>query len=192
MSFEPSGREDRLQDRHHSSEGITNFSGVQQQESGFVNSILCGAHLLRFDLDDVELETALLIRSYDLSWSSIHTERLEEPPSPSPLTFPEANHGFTRDKRTGCCAMGSSGLVDCQGCLDGEVERLSDYLDEEEKVLALEIVSLLNDAGQRGIGKKDILVRIRAVGPFVVDKGIDAVYFCRLFCKHQTTWTCIV
>lgn len=59
--------------------------------------------------------------------------------------------------------MNSSGLVDCQSCLEGEMERLSDYLKEAEKALALEIVSLLNDAGQRGIGKKDIIVSTGAV-----------------------------
>lgn len=58
--------------------------------------------------------------------------------------------------------MNSPGLVDCQGCLDGEAERLSDYLDEAEKAFALEIVSLLDEAGKRGIGKKDISVRFEA------------------------------
>lgn len=58
--------------------------------------------------------------------------------------------------------MNSSGLVDCRGCLDVEVERLSDYLEEAEKAFALEMISLLNDAGQRGIGKKDILVSLGA------------------------------
>ena len=108
------------------------------------------------DLDDVELETALQIRSHDLSWSSIHTETLEEPPSLSPPVKPGANHGFTRDKRSACCGMNSSGLVDCQGCLDEEIESLPEYLDETEKACALEIVSLLNDAGPHGIGKKDL------------------------------------
>jgi len=56
--------------------------------------------------------------------------------------------------------MNSSGLVDCQACLDDETERLSEYLNEEEKACILEIVSLLDDAGPRGIGKKDILVRL--------------------------------
>lgn len=43
------------------------------------------------------------------------------------------------------------------------MERLSDYLKEAEKAFALEIVSLLNDAGQRGIGKKDTIVSTGAV-----------------------------
>jgi len=114
----------------------------------------------KFDLDDAELETALQIRSHDLSWSSIHTEMLEEPPSLSPSTVPGANHGFTRDKRTACCGTNSSGLVDCQACLDSEIETLSEYLDQAEKACALEIVSLLDDAGPRGIGKKDLLVSL--------------------------------
>lgn len=59
--------------------------------------------------------------------------------------------------------MDSSGLVDCQGCLDCEVGRLSDYLDEAEKGFVLEVVSLLDEAGQCGIEKKDILVSIGAV-----------------------------
>lgn len=116
--------------------------------------------LLKSDPDDVELETALQVRSHDLSWSSIHAETLEEPPSLSYPTVPGADHGFTRDKRTACCGMNSSGLVDCQACLDDETERLSEYLNEEEKACILEIVSLLDDAGPRGIGKKDILVRL--------------------------------
>ena len=115
--------------------------------------------MLKSDSDDVELETILQVRSHDLSWSSIHTETLEEPPLLSYPTIPGANHGFTRDKRSACCGINSSGLVDCQACLDDETERLSGYLNEAEKACALEIVSLLNDAGPRGIGKKDILVR---------------------------------
>jgi hypothetical protein len=54
--------------------------------------------------------------------------------------------------------MNSPGLVDCQACLDGEIERLSDYLDEAEKACVLEILSSLNDAGPHGIEKKDIPV----------------------------------
>jgi hypothetical protein len=50
--------------------------------------------------------------------------------------------------------------VDCQACLDSEIERLAECLDETEKACALEIVSLLNDAGAYGIGKKDILVSL--------------------------------
>ena len=55
--------------------------------------------------------------------------------------------------------MNSLGLVDCQACLDSETERLPEYLDEAEKACVLEIVSLLNEAGPRGMGKKEILVR---------------------------------
>ena len=119
--------------------------------------------LAKTDLDDFELEAALQIRSHDLTWSSIHTEILEEPPLLSPPTDPSANHGFTRDKRSACCGVNSSGLVDCQACLDTETERLSEYLDEAEKACALEIVSLLNDAGPHGIGKKDLLVNLGRV-----------------------------
>lgn len=115
------------------------------------------------DLDDVELETALQIRSHDLSWSSIHTETLDEPPSLSLPTVPGANHGLTRDKRTACCGTNSSGLVDCQACLDSEIETLPGYLDEAEKVCVLEIVSLLEGAGPRGMGKKDLLVSLRRI-----------------------------
>jgi hypothetical protein len=116
---------------------------------------------LKTDLDDVELETALQIRSHDLSWSSIGTETFEDHPPSSPPTLPGANHGFTGDKRTACCGITSPGLVDCQGCLDDEIERLSDYLEEAEKACALEILSLLNHAGPCGTGKKDILVSPR-------------------------------
>lgn len=136
--------------------------------------VLHGAHWLKLYLDDVELETSLQIRAHDLSWSSIHTETLGKPLSPSPPSFPDANHGFTRDNRIACCVRNSSGLVDCQGCLDGETDRLTDYLDEAEKAFVLEIGSLLNDAGQRGIGKKDISVSIGAVRS---GQGSDAVYF---------------
>jgi len=116
--------------------------------------------LLKSGSDDVELETALLVRSNDLSWSSIHAETLEEPPLLSYPIVPGADHGFTRDKRSACCSINSSGLVDCQACLDGETEKLSGYMNEAEKACVLEIVSLLDDAGPRGIGKKDILVRL--------------------------------
>jgi len=115
-------------------------------------------HLFTSDLDDVELETALRIRSRDLSWSSIHMETLEEPPLLSISADPGTNHGFTRNERSACCGLNSSGLVDCQACLDDEVDKLPEYLDEAEKACALEIVSLLNDAGPHGIRKKDILV----------------------------------
>jgi hypothetical protein len=53
-------------------------------------------------------------------------------------------------------------LVDCQGCLDGEIERLADYLNEDEKAYALSVFSLLDDAGPDGMGKKDILVTLGA------------------------------
>ena len=59
--------------------------------------------------------------------------------------------------------MNSSGLVDCQACLDSEIERLAECLDEAEKACALEIISLLNDTGARGIGKRDILVSLGRV-----------------------------
>jgi len=119
--------------------------------------------LFKFGLDDLELETALQIRSHDLSWSSIHTETLEEPTSLSPLSVPGANHGFTRDKRSACCSINSSGLVDCQACLDSEIERFPEYLDEGEMACALEIVSLLSDAGPHGIGKNDLLVSFGSI-----------------------------
>ena len=118
--------------------------------------------LLKSDSDDVELETVLQVRSHDLSWSSIQSDTLEEPPSLSYPTVSGADHGFTRDKRSACCGINSPGLVDCQACLDEETEKLSGYLSEEEKACTLEIVSLLNNAGARGIGKKDILVRLGA------------------------------
>lgn len=54
--------------------------------------------------------------------------------------------------------MNSSGLVDCQACLGGEIERLSEYLDEAEKACTLEMVSQLNHAGSWGIGKKELIV----------------------------------
>lgn len=113
---------------------------------------------LKLDSDDVELETALQVRSHDLSWSSIHMETSEEPPLLSYPAVSGTDHGFTRDKRSACCGMNSSGLVDCQACLDGEVERLPEYLDEGEKDCALEIISLLNEAGPRGLGKKELVV----------------------------------
>ena len=56
--------------------------------------------------------------------------------------------------------MNSSGLVDCQACLDGELERLPEYLDETERARALEIISLLNNAGPHGIRKRDLLVSL--------------------------------
>jgi len=110
--------------------------------------------------DDVELETTLQIRSHDLSWSSIHTDTLEEPPSLSYPEVPGADHGFTSDRRSACCGANLSGLVDCQACLDGEIERLSESLDEAEKACALDMVSLLSDAGPRGIGKKELVVSL--------------------------------
>lgn len=113
---------------------------------------------LKHGLDDVELETALQIRSHDLSWSSIHTETPEEPSSLPISADTGADHGFTRDKRSACCGMSSSGLVDCQACLDSEVDRFPEYLDEAERACALEIISLLNDAGPHGIGKKELVV----------------------------------
>ena len=90
-------------------------------------------------------------------------ETSEEPPLLSIPANPGTNHGFTRDERSACCGLNSSGLVDCQACLDGEVEKLPEYLDEAEKACALEIVSLLNDAGPRGIRKKDLLVSPRYI-----------------------------
>jgi len=125
--------------------------------------------------DDVELETDLQIRSHDLSWSSLHMEALEGRSSPSLQTFPDASHGFTKDKRIACCAINSSGLVDCQRCLDDEAERLSHYLDEAEKALALEIVSLLNDACESGIRRQDIPVRLQAPKHIDVYGVIDKV-----------------
>ena len=115
---------------------------------------------LKSGLDDVELETTLQIRSHDLSWSSIHTDTPEEPSSLPSSNDPGADHGFTRDKRSACCGMNSSGLVDCQACLDSEVDRFPEYLDEAERACALEIISLLNDAGPHGIGKKGLMVSL--------------------------------
>jgi len=120
-------------------------------------------HLLKSDPDDVELETALQVRSHDLPWSSIHMEALEEHLSLSYSAVLSADHGFTKDKRSACCGINSSGLVDCQACLDDETERLSGYLNEVEKAWVLEVASLLDDAGPRGIGKKDILVRLKRI-----------------------------
>ena len=85
-------------------------------------------------------------------------ETLEEPPLLSIPADPGTNHGFTRDERSACCGLNSSGLVDCQACLDGEVDRLSEFLDQTEEACALEIVSLLNEAGPHGIRKRDLLV----------------------------------
>jgi len=90
-------------------------------------------------------------------------ETLEEPPLLSIPADPGTNHGFTRDERSACCGLNSSGSVDCQACLDGEVEKLSEYLDETEKACVLEIVSLLNDAGHHGIRKKELLVSPRNI-----------------------------
>ena len=56
--------------------------------------------------------------------------------------------------------------MDCQGCLDNEIESLPEYLDEGEKACALVIISLLNDAGPHGIGKKDLLVSLGHIHGF--------------------------
>ena len=96
--------------------------------------------------------------------------------------FLVTDHGVTRDKRTACCAMSSQGLVDCQGCLNDEIGTLSDYLDEREKACALEIVSLLNDAGHRGMGKKDLLVRPRSIQR--MGKKLMSFTFFRHVYKH--------
>lgn len=56
--------------------------------------------------------------------------------------------------------MNSPGLVDCQACLDNEIEKLPEYLDAAQTDCALEIVSLLNNAGSPGIGKKELLVSL--------------------------------
>ena len=117
-------------------------------------------YTLKSDLDDVELETALQVRCHDLPLSSIDTETSEEPSSLPCSTDPGADHGFTRDRRSACCGMNSSGLVDCQACLDSEVEMFPEYLDEAQRACALEIVSLLNDAGPHGIGKKELMVSL--------------------------------
>ena len=53
--------------------------------------------------------------------------------------------------------------MDCQGCLDGEIGRLINYLDEAERGCIMGVVSLLNDVGPRGVGKKDIPVGIRTI-----------------------------
>jgi len=98
-------------------------------------------------------------------------ETLEEPPLLSIPADPGTNHGFTRDERSACCGLNSSGLVDCQVCLDGEVGKLPEYLDETEKACALEIVSLLNDAGPHGIRKKDLLV---SPGVSIIYENSDA------------------
>ncbi|KAF9458330.1 hypothetical protein BDZ94DRAFT_109910 [Collybia nuda] len=68
-------------------------------------------------------------------------------------------HGLTVDGEVACCRRFSgSRFSDCMGCLEYEWTSFNDTLNEQERSAAMKILSMVRDAGERGVAKVDLQV----------------------------------
>lgn len=71
------------------------------------------------------------------------------------------DHGQSVDGGVACCRQllgGGGGLADCMGCLEYEWASFNEPLDEQERFIAMQVLSIIREAGQRGVAKADLQV----------------------------------
>jgi hypothetical protein len=115
------------------------------------------------DPDDDDIETSIQIRIRDLSWMDMWSGGSDMSPrprvgSPHPEDSQAATHGITATNEPACCRRESTGVVDCQACLDQEYGAFVSSIDQREREAMSILIKALNDAGSSGIPKDQLLV----------------------------------
>lgn len=71
------------------------------------------------------------------------------------------DHGQSVDGGVACCRQvsgGGGGLADCMECLEYEWTSFNEPLDEQERFVAMHVLSIVREAGERGVTKADLQV----------------------------------
>ena len=117
--------------------------------------------------DDDDIETSISIRCKDLS-----TERSGSPAPRDVIIYePDVSgtseladvttHGKTTDGEIACCAITSTGIVDCAACLSIATQSYLRESDPEDAEMVQTIVDALEDAGPEGLAKEELHVSLR-------------------------------
>lgn len=80
-------------------------------------------------------------------------------PAPSrPEDYIDGAHGLTVDGQPACCKEESIGIVDCVGCLEGELAMFFSGLDLLGKGIVEQIVPTLLQAASKGLTRHELQV----------------------------------
>jgi hypothetical protein len=116
----------------------------------------------RWITDDDQIETAIHIRIGGASITPPHTQSPDSSPViPSVELGNELppGHGQSMDGGVACCRqLYGNGLADCVGCLEYEWTSFNDSLDDQERSVAMQVLTVVREAGQRGVTKCDLQV----------------------------------
>jgi len=132
--------------------------------------------------DDDDIETSIQIRIRDLSWMDMWSGGSDMSPhprvgTPRPEDSQAATHGMTATNEPACCRRDSTGVVDCQACLDQEYGAFVSSIDQREREAMSILIKALNDAGSSGIPKDQLLSYIDP------SSGIDIFSLVDRMCK---------
>ena len=112
--------------------------------------------------DDDDIETAISFRYKDtrtgLPASFISQNVIMDEPGDLPEVPGSDVHGKTADGELACCAIFSTGVVDCAACLTAATQSLLQSLDSEEAEILKLLLDALEDAGPEGLTKEELQV----------------------------------
>lgn len=116
-------------------------------------------------LDDDDIENAIYLRHAKASQMPLPTspnEPIIVVSSPTPEAqssgSSDVSHGLNVHGRVGCCSENDEVLVDCVGCLAGQLDKTMSALSDHERGVAKRIMDALHDASGSGITKGVLLV----------------------------------
>ena len=118
-------------------------------------------------VDDDDIEATIFFRATDIS---SRTELFDAPEdrittevataSRLEQNDTEVQHGTNKMKQKASCRRTDAGPVDCQQCLDEELLRLEDEINDEQKSEVLRsVLKVLEDGGSAGVTKTQLQVR---------------------------------
>lgn len=87
------------------------------------------------------------------------SEGSPDPPPFGPEPCIDGAHGLTVDGQPACCKEVSIGIVDCVGCLDGELAAFLSGLDPQSKGIVEQIMPMLFQAASKGLTRYELQVR---------------------------------
>lgn len=131
-----------------------------------------------YPLDDDDIENAIYLRHAKASQLPKHTspnepiviESSPTPPSQSPENS-DTPHGLNINGQPACCSENDTILVDCNGCLTGQVDKMLCSLNDHERGVAKRILDALQEASGEGISKDLLLVSTKSVYLWKADKA---------------------
>ncbi|KAI0786110.1 hypothetical protein C8Q75DRAFT_304194 [Abortiporus biennis] len=101
-------------------------------------------------------------------------------------------HGLTSTGEDACCKQTSSGLIDCEACLNQEKERVLGVLNEEERQWAFRILTLVEEAKEGGLKKSQLQTHFSASETDLVKTAILKLSTCTIPLLFWTGYSDIV